>query len=585
MTSIELFTTLFKGRENCHGVHLPETGDNKEGEKRKGKSFTKDTIATQQDYEQHLAGKTGLGIVPLCVDGNVHFAALDVDVYPLKPNLYIEIVKFNKLPLHLFRSKSGGMHAFIFFKEPVKASKLKPLLEELKVPLGLSTTTEVFPKQAKLEEGKMGNWINLPYFENNKTTRFLYSQDGDPLAFEDAMEYLYANRTTLAELQTAIEALPFSSGPPCLQTLYLTKQISASNHNRNMFLFNAGLYLKQRNPTDYMTRLGLVNKTLDVPLSDGELAATIRGSLQKGDYNYQCEDPLLNGFCNKGVCVKRKFGRNAGINTELMFERLVQVMADPPYYKWKVNGVYMHFDNETELRNQNKFQDYCIRHLHYCPATMKNQVWCNILNKALAKMETEQVSSDEQISASTMFFASLRSFLLERVKAKVPEQVLMGQPYYNTELAEYCFRSEDFVKAVFMDKTQKNLTLGEVRRELKRYGAEAKKLYLPTKKSSIRVWCIKEIYLQGETFAPTPTPGADAVVSSSSSDSSKASSADKLVQATGNLVSEPTIDDLESKPKKAKKTKDMDPSDIINDIYGDENTAPEVPWEDGEERF
>ena len=67
-------------------------------------------------------------------------------------------------------SKSGGLHCYLFLKEPILTVDLISALKSFTAS-GLDPDTEVFPKQKELKEDdkgeiKPGNFINLPYFNN-----------------------------------------------------------------------------------------------------------------------------------------------------------------------------------------------------------------------------------------------------------------------------------------------------------------------------------------------------------------------------------------------------------------------------------
>ena len=62
------FMQLFVGGEQAHGVYRPETKS----------CTTPHTTATRADYEAHLAGKVGLGLVPVRTDGTCRFGAIDI---------------------------------------------------------------------------------------------------------------------------------------------------------------------------------------------------------------------------------------------------------------------------------------------------------------------------------------------------------------------------------------------------------------------------------------------------------------------------------------------------------------------------
>jgi hypothetical protein len=77
----------------------------------------------------------------------------------------IKKVEAAKLPLVPCRSKSGGLHLFMFATEPVLAKAMQDCLRELAAGLGIAGS-EIFPKQAELlsDRGDQGTWMIMPYF-------------------------------------------------------------------------------------------------------------------------------------------------------------------------------------------------------------------------------------------------------------------------------------------------------------------------------------------------------------------------------------------------------------------------------------
>ena len=64
------------------------------------------------------------------------FGAIDIDDkqhsykdFPFKK--YLDIIQKYKLPLVPIKSKSGGMHLYVFLKEPIKAATIRNFLEKL----------------------------------------------------------------------------------------------------------------------------------------------------------------------------------------------------------------------------------------------------------------------------------------------------------------------------------------------------------------------------------------------------------------------------------------------------------------------
>jgi len=144
---MKTFPELFAGYTKKHG-RLKLSGTVASNSKRGGRHFRGDGVPTAKDYDRHLKGTgDGLGCVMLNDDGEtVNFGAIDIDVYNGGidyPSLEKDI---EKLPLVMFLSKSGGVHLYLFCKEPCPADLVQVKLAEWAAKLGYGGC-EIFPKQ------------------------------------------------------------------------------------------------------------------------------------------------------------------------------------------------------------------------------------------------------------------------------------------------------------------------------------------------------------------------------------------------------------------------------------------------------
>lgn len=176
------FERLFSGSDLGRGGYDPTRT-----EIRDGKVEIKDTAktikgaATTYHFAQHLLGTTALGVIPIRNDSTVSFAAIDIDVYDLDVVELLKVLKQEKVPLVVCRSKSGGAHLYAFFSEPVAAANARELLKGWAARIG-HLNAEVFPKQSELKAGELGNWINLPYFDHEQVDRYAPRENGMALS-------------------------------------------------------------------------------------------------------------------------------------------------------------------------------------------------------------------------------------------------------------------------------------------------------------------------------------------------------------------------------------------------------------------
>ena len=144
---------------------------------------------------------------------------------------YLALFQQYKLPLIPLLSKSGGLHCYLFLKEPIPTVDLISALKSFLLPLGLGPDTEVFPKQKELKEDdkgeiKPGNFINLPYFNNGHSNRYAVDKDNNKLDIKKFFEIAEQNRIGKQELDKLVDQTyrnilvgtnqEFEDGPPCL---------------------------------------------------------------------------------------------------------------------------------------------------------------------------------------------------------------------------------------------------------------------------------------------------------------------------------------------------------------------------------
>jgi hypothetical protein len=175
-------------------------------------------LTAKEIAEEHLTHAVGYGVLPLLLDGTIHFAAIDFDHKPHNPRpeyredaAYIaaELESVGLKPLVEISQSGSGVHVWVFFEQPTAAAIVRRLLDGVLLQLGL-IATEVFPKQDELtSETPIGNAIRLPLY--NKS-RFV-----DPSAGWKTLpplETLHSvHRISEEELQAAAQHLAINLDP------------------------------------------------------------------------------------------------------------------------------------------------------------------------------------------------------------------------------------------------------------------------------------------------------------------------------------------------------------------------------------
>ena len=265
------FKEIFTGLERAHG-YTKIIQSNGVGEKVKGQSFVKREQVTENHWKEHLQGTNSLGIIPINDDNKCRWGCIDIDSYAgFDHKKLIQKIKSLKLPLVVFRSKSGGAHVFLFSNDYVEAKTMRDKLTQIKAVLGYSGS-EIFPKQTELKsKDDTGNFLNLPYFNGDDTTRYAFKDDGTAANLEEFYG-IYNNKKQLhvGSIKVQRPQSEFSDGPPCIELMAINK--IPENGGRNNAMFHFGVYAKKKWPAEWKTKLTMFNAdATTVPLTENEL--------------------------------------------------------------------------------------------------------------------------------------------------------------------------------------------------------------------------------------------------------------------------------------------------------------------------
>ena len=218
------FKTIFTGLERAHGV-TKINQSNGDGTKVKGQSFVKREQVTDNHWKEHLQGTSSLGIIPINDNNKCKWGCIDIDTYAgFDHKKLIQKIKLLNLPLIVFRSKSGGAHVFLFANDYVEAKSMRDKLTQIKAVLGYGGS-EVFPKQTELKsKDDTGNFLNLPYFNGDNTTRYAFKDDGTAASLEEFYGiYNNVKQLDIGLIKVQRPESEFSDGPPCIEALAQNK--------------------------------------------------------------------------------------------------------------------------------------------------------------------------------------------------------------------------------------------------------------------------------------------------------------------------------------------------------------------------
>jgi hypothetical protein len=448
----EKFREIFSGLQSAYGQY--QKGERGENGKQKGKAFIVRKPITDNLWEDHLNGiDPALGIIPINEHNSCKWGCIDIDQYNLNHKDLITKIRNLKLPLIVFRSKSGGAHVFLFTKEFIPASLMQTTLKKISEVLGYSGV-EIFPKQTEIlvERGDTGNFLNLPYHNQTKGLRYAFDDNGAAMSLEEFYKLydVYAcSREEVEKIEIKEEKIEevFKDGPPCLNRL---ARDGFGEGSRNNALFNVAIYFKQANPDSWQDKVVEANlKYMSPPLSNGEVQQLLKSIGKKGYDKYRCKLPPIVDVCNPSLCRTRKFG--VGSNEEIMpkLGNLTKYNSNPPQY-------FLDIGEETEDKKQKRielkaeqlaspalFSLAMLEKADLLVPKLKEKDWREFYLKPLVD-NLQTVQPLESLDPKNQIIALLQDWTTNRQNARTMDDVFNKLPYTDDKREFTYFRMEDF---------------------------------------------------------------------------------------------------------------------------------------------
>ena len=508
MEQAEKLHQIFLGLERAYGIYeITGSKNTAKGVKKDGRGRTVQEPMTVDLWQQHLEGNKSIGVIPLRDDENCKWGCIDIDEYPIDIKNIIKQVEEMNLPLIPCSTKSGGVHLFLFTKEPVPAIKVQSKLEEIAAAMG-RTGDEIFPKQYQWsdqlpKERQTGNWLNMPYFAGEDTTRYGLDKEANSLSVDEFIEAVEKKSITEKKLDEIVPVKKsrrkliakdtddiWNQAPPCLVHMKLN---GVPEGCRNVALFSYGVFFKKVHPEseEWKDKLHETNKKVcSRPLSHSEITALIQ-SLETSDYKYQCSQPPLVDFCQSGICVTRRFGIDAS-ERDPVFGGLRKYLTDPPLWHLDMDGQTIVLETK-QLHNFSMFQQRCMEVLNVCPPDMKKIDWVARLNNLLQDVQEVDMPSD--MTKSGLVEEAILDFCVSS-ESTSRLNILSNGVFRNeieNEKDEWWFRGKDVVTYIQNYKGMKNVKEAEIFDELKKMGANNMVKWIDKSIGNKSIWCLNVI--------------------------------------------------------------------------------------------
>lgn len=453
---------IFAGNNAAYGTHGEPVQNGYKWEIKSTAQTLRGEV-TSQLWQRHLDGDVPLGIIAIRSNSTCSWGSIDIDEY--EDNLLGVITKLESLQLPLVpcRSKSGGLHLFLFLAEPVPAAAVRGALTTWAAALGFAGS-EIFPKQTQViaEKGDVGNWMVMPYYGSTYGNKIKEQvglrKAGGEMLLSEFISAAENSRITPAQLQEASKIKgrqlvarnghavaapaqtkgPFADGPPCLQHLVA---IGVGEGGRNNTLFQMGVYYKRAHPNEWKIDLENANRDfLDPPVTAQEVLGIVQSLSKEGkEYRYKCKDEPMHSHCDSKLCRLRKFGVGEAGATPII-SGLSKLDSDQPI--WFVDVEEHRLSLSTiELLQYPKFQLACASKIHRFFANISQADWVEVLAEAAKALVL--IDAPYEVGETGRFIEVLEEFLTNRRSASRLEDIHAGMPWLDDEDNRYYFRLRD----------------------------------------------------------------------------------------------------------------------------------------------
>lgn len=467
--SLKRFMALFRGNARSYGRWDPAKIKEKQSVTEKGEYSDGNFIA-------HIEGSIGVGIVPIRDDGSCFWGAIDIDNHGSDKDIDIRSVERRvaelELPMVTCRSKSGGVHLYVFFNEPVRCDIVRQVLQRWAKSLEVDGVDCIYPKQGRLSRDAdgnqaLGNWINLPYFDGIGAAgkRFAVS-NGKRLTLDGFLNKAEATAIDAAGLNKFF-ADDLSQMPPCLQARL--KSGGFAPGERNDGVYQVGVFCRKRDPENARDAAHdlAIRLMPDDPIPFRERDKTIRSATGTKS-NYKCVN--FRDVCDREACRKLKWGISeseyeamASRATMPQFHSLVKYHnTDPirfdlsigePDSSRRIEGLTI-----DELSIFAELRKAVMAKTHVVLPRLKADEWDTILRDLFDNVSLEEVPEDSTPDGAVRIrlieFLRKADLKSEGDEKKDREALVRGVPVVQLHENErvVMFRSVDFV--MYLQKTR-----------------------------------------------------------------------------------------------------------------------------------
>ncbi len=249
------FLRLFDGNQDRHLVLSGKPSKNDRG-KVEGKTRLDDGPLTAEMVRAHLEGDASYGISPVRADSTCLYGVLDIDWYDMPEDDVRRVADQLRTRCAAFRTKSRGLHVYIFASEPVSARVMHDYLVALRKRLPKACfdkkqkrDVEIFPKETQtfVNPDDKPTSVNLPMKGQQRELAWLIDESASPKWALDEMSA--ASILSHIDEHCRVDAatmIAITNEQPTLDTSDIGYKVPDSPAGRNNLLLSVAASMQSR---------------------------------------------------------------------------------------------------------------------------------------------------------------------------------------------------------------------------------------------------------------------------------------------------------------------------------------------------
>lgn len=248
--TVSTFLRLFDGYQERHLELSGPASKNAKGKVTTKKTATVPGPITPELVLAHLGAEASMGVAPQRADSSCVYGVLDIDWYDMPEDEVRAVADRLRTRCAAFRTKSRGLHIYVFTDSPVTARQMHDYLVILRkrLPKATQKKTELFPKatQMAITPDAEPSAVNFPLHGTQREPAFVIDGNGikaapDEMSVHALLRYIDDNCRLRASTVAS-----YADETPTMDASEIGYRIPDNPAGRNDLLMRIGMSMQSR---------------------------------------------------------------------------------------------------------------------------------------------------------------------------------------------------------------------------------------------------------------------------------------------------------------------------------------------------